>query len=76
MARRKKLPASGSDTQQLARYLKKTDVWRILYLLVRQHIEIDQAHDRLFAIGVLIGREQIGQLAAIAFTEAKSVGAD
>jgi hypothetical protein len=70
----KQLPRSGSSASQLRDHLAKIQVWKLLYLYIHGSLNTHETHRRLERIGVVIAADEVGQLADLAFTEAKPVG--
>ncbi len=75
MTRATKLPASGNSTDLLRGQLTKFGVWPLLFLYIHGSLNTDETHRRLARIGVEIGSDEVGQLANLAFAEARTVGA-
>jgi hypothetical protein len=69
------LPTSGSSTSVLAGHLAKIAVWKLLFLYIHGSLNTAETHRRLERIGVAIAADEVGQLADLAFAEAKRVGA-
>lgn len=72
--RRTQLPRTGSSTEMLREHLTKIQVWKLLYLYIHGTLGTAATHRRLAKIGVEIEADEVGQLADLAFIEARPVG--
>ena len=69
---------SGPDDRSrrgiLAEHLTKIAVWKLLFLYIHGTLNTHETHRRLERIGVVIGADEVGQLADLAFADAKPIG--